>query len=647
MRIGLGLALLCLGGGMALLGSPWAVPTGPGFAPTPDRLFRHTVQIALFWAALVDVGVLVLLLVTARLWTRPSFGAGPALPPPPPLRRGVVVVLIAACVVGGVLRWPAANGSFWWDEGWSITRVVRGYENPSAADPRVLELDPRGWPRTAWHWKKPTNHVLYNLAGRTSLEGWRIVGGHGPEAVDEFAFRFPAYAAAGLTILLVGLLGWRMGHPEAGAAAALLLALHPWAARYSVDGRAYAFVIPLTLLAVLALVEAHRSGRWAAWLGFAAAQLGLLWSHPFTIFLCVPLSAVTALQLALRRGRRGRRAQASEPTTRRDAETGLLRFVASNVLAGAVFLLVMAPNLAQFLVWEGHVHGAPLNVRVISELWTRLATGLSHGAAPPDTSFVPLTAFRDLAEALPALELWVFWVLPALTAFGALRLVRERNLGAVPILTLLAAIPPSMAVSHWTGQLYYPRFHAHASWAVLLCLALGVQGLARAMAPQVPAVSRGALAVLAVAFVTLASPQIDRIWSFPMAPTGEVGRYTRALAGDDPLSVIRVGYGLGAGVPRIYDPWIVPADTGADIEAQIERARTEGKPLYVFYSNPHFNHRRRPEGFVRLDDPEQFRLVAGFDGLEPRFTYRVLCWLGSDTPCPAGFSGVESRAEAP
>ena len=89
-------------------------------------------------------------------------------------------------------------------------------------------------------------------------------------------------------------------------------------------------------LAAWCLLHGLRDGRWRWWLGYAAAQLGLLWVHPLAVHF--PHRA--------RRGGRPRhlaRPRHGAPTAR----CASARFVAANALAAIVFLQVMAPNLSQ------------------------------------------------------------------------------------------------------------------------------------------------------------------------------------------------------------------------------------------------------------------------------------------------------------
>ena len=146
---------------------------------------------------------------------------------------------------------------------------------------------------------------------------------------------------------------------------------------------------------------------------------------------------------------------------------------------------------------------------------------------------------------------------------------------------------------------------------------------------------QGAGASLALAgALLLVVPQLRIVLTRPIAPLRDVGEYLRARAGDDPLSVLRAGYGLGGGMPKIYDPWIQYIHTRAEVEALCRRATRDNLPLYVFYGQEGMNRRRGPDGWALLDDPALFEEEARFSGIEARFLYRVLRYTGAPLPAP-------------
>ncbi len=620
---------------LALVALPWpgSLPTGPGLLPTPDRDFEHTVAIASFWG-LGAIGLgLVALAALAGFWARPLTASLPELAIPSP-GRGFVVAVLLIVAVAGLVRLPLAQGSLWWDEAWSVTRLIRGPVEPLAVDPTRAALEPRHWARTIWYWKKPTNHITYNMAGRASLDTWRAAGGLPPEAHSDLVFRLPALAAALLAVSLVALLGWRFGFPGAGLAAAALLALHPFAIRYSVEGRAYTFLMPLAMLAALAMHEALRTGRLRAWLAQGAATFAILWTHPFQLYFAFAFGVL------------GLVGAARAPAPRRDRLTLLYRHLASQTLAAFALVAVMGPALVQFAIWydlEGH----PLGPGVFPELWSRLAAGMpwhtSHVATPPGA----WPSVTDLAARIPGLEVWVFGLVPILALAGLVRLFRRPGPAGAVALTTLLAVPLAIASAHLNEQIFYSRYMTFALPTLLLLIAMGA-GSVGALAPgrwRRP-VTIGATAAVVALLAATYLPQLRVVTTRPIAPLRDVAEYLRSQAGDDPLSVLRAGYGHGGGMPRLYDPWIRDVHSRAEIEALCAEADAKGVPLFLFYGHPAYNRDRRGDGFELLDDPRHFAPDRRFDAVEPRFVYRVLRYTGvaptgapGHTPRPRGGVG--------
>ena len=357
-------ALVVLGAWLLGPYQPWRLPGEPTLVPRPGQSRIHIILVATWWAAAANAVLCALLLATTRFWAGEE---GDALAAHAPARRRLpalsVAILLGACALAGALRWPLAQKSVWWDEAWSIRQVLVGTVKPDSEDPARLEFTPVPWSYTLWYYRKPTNHVLYSVAARTSLAVWRAATGAAPQEWDEFALRFPAFAAAVLAVFLLGLLVHDLGFPRAAPAAGVLLAIHPWHIRFGADGRGYAFMVLLAICAAWFLLQGLRDGRWRYWLGYAASQLALLWVHPLAIYFPLSLAGAGALGIWL------------GPGARADRSLRLGRFVVANVLAAMAYLQLMAPNLVQGLVfsheWEQPPH---MTTQLTRKMWLYLAT---------------------------------------------------------------------------------------------------------------------------------------------------------------------------------------------------------------------------------------------------------------------------------
>jgi hypothetical protein len=617
-RLLLGAALVLLVAWLLGPYQPWRLPGEPGLIPRPGQSRVHIVLVATWWAAAVNAVLCALLLATTRFWARDEREPlARTAPPRSRLPALSLAILLGACALAGALRWPLAQRGVWWDEAWSIRQVLVGTLKPAEDDPARIEFAPVPWSYTLWYYRKPTNHVLYSVAARTSLAVWRAATGAGPEQWDEFAFRLPAFAAALLGVFLLGLLVHDLGFPRAAPAAAVLLAIHPWHIRFGADGRGYSFMVLFAITAAWFLLHALRTGLWRHWLGYAASQLALLWVHPLALHYPVTLFAAGALGIWL------------GPGAADDRRLRLGRFVAANVLAGVAFIQLMAPNLAQSLVLSHEWAQQPDSASQLArKLWLYLATGL-HVRQPrqPDVTFPTL---REIWGGGRLVWSVAYVLLPALAAVGLVRALRRPGPARFVFLGLAAA--PPLVLLHRALQefLVIERFAIYGLVAVVPLLVIGAEGALERLLPahlRRVGVAAG-LALFLVAFQGFVAPQTRVLLERPQVPSREVAEFL-ATAGDGiPGGVIRAGVGLGGDTPDVYDPWIVHVRRRDEIAALARQSLAEGRPLYVFYGYGHPNRRRSEDAFRDLDDPRYFEEVAHFGAIESDFVYRVFRYTG-------------------
>ncbi len=604
------LAAAAGGAVLLLLPKPWALPTGPGFADPPGRPFPDMVAIALFWATALNALLCLGLAATARLWLRP-LTAPLVAPPRRPLGRRVLLGLLLLAALAGALRWPLAGRSLWWDEGWSIDRVVVGHAVPRAGEPDRVDHRAPGWPRTLWYYSKPTNHVPYNLAGRAAIEMERAVSGRESWTFSDRAFRAPALLASMLAVVLLGLLVWRLGFPGAALAAAALLAIHPWHIRHGAEGRAYTFSVVAALAASALLLEALRGGRFRRWLAYGAGLTVLVWVQPAHAYLAVALGIAAVAAILTR------------DIPWRDRGALLLRFAVACGLAAMAFLELSAPLVSQALGWTDVVQtGETVNRGVVRRFWIWTALGVPARSQAESVAHDPFPSLGSWLEEDPWLAGVVFGALPLLAFFGLARVTFRGGIARWPVLGLAAA-PGLLLLVSWTNRMYfYPRFAIYAVAAYAALAAIGAEGALSALVARAPARARrlvvpAGLALLLLAFQALVWPQTRVLLTRPYSPMRELAETLRSAGG------LRAGFGLGGEMPRIYDPWIRHVESAREIAALEGEARAEGRPLHVFYGYPGQNRAKRPEGIARLLDPERYEEVNRFQGIEPQFTYRV------------------------
>jgi len=239
-------------------------------------------------------------------------GHGPAAPTAATVE--VVVVAVVAVLAGGVLRF-ATTSSLWLDEALSVN---------------IAQLplgDIGSWLRHDGH--PPLYYWL--------LHGWIEVFGSGDVAVRALSGVFGL-----VTLPLAYLAGRRRGGPLLGWVVLAVVALSPFAVRYSDEARMYAMVMLLAFAGYLLADDVLRRGRdgWGRLVGVALVGAALLWTHYWSIWL-LAAAALVALWRVWRPTRPADRAAA-------------LRFLGALVGAGILFL----PWLPSMLYQSAHT-GTP------------------------------------------------------------------------------------------------------------------------------------------------------------------------------------------------------------------------------------------------------------------------------------------------
>ena len=590
---------------------------GPGRRGAP-----RTVRTALWWATAANGVACLILLATAGLWAqRVETSAPPRIRFP-----GFAWLLVAAALLCGALRWPLAHSSVWPDEAWSVENTIAGIRKTVRRDPTRLRTRVVTWEQALFDYRRPTNHVLYSLAARASNEAWRRASGAQAPAFDAWAIRLPAWLAAVATVPLLGLLLAAWGSAPAGAAAAFLLALHPWHVAHGAEARGYAFVVLFAVAACLALTRALASGAWRHWLGFAVAIWLLVWSHLFAVFLAAGLALAAV-------------GGAFWGSPRPERRTRTARALVAQVAAGMLVLQTMAPNLAQIPGWREHFVArseTQLSLPALGHLWVFAATGLeaSHQGAPPER--VP-GAYPSLTT-LARQRLWmlpvVLGVIPLLCALGGLRVLARGGPGRATALGLAGSIPLALAATWLQGGQWYPRFAIWSLVAVVAFAAIGLQTLLEQAPRRLRKASvAGGLALGVMGFALLVAPQLYLLLTRPQLPSREAVAFVHKDGGERAIGAV---LGLSGGNMHfvLYDPWLREFEDADELEALMDESRREGRPLYVIYAYAYKNRDVRPSAFRLLDDPALFQEAAVFHAIFDERMVRVLRFSGSEGLTP-------------
>lgn len=562
---------------------------------------------ALWIVAAVNLGIVLTLLATVRLWVpRLAFGQGSGVGPATELSRGFWMGLAVVVVLGGAMRYPLASGSLWWDELWGVKYCVVGYyigaEDAPLEDRHFADSNGR---RALWYYTRPTNHPAASFPARLSHVVWRAwTRPESPHEFSDFALRLPNFLASLGAIIAVALAGARWGVPRAGLAAAIALALHPWAIRYGVDLRGYSWVMLWTAMGLVWLAELSRAGRvgWRPWWGLGINQALLVWAFPHAVFAALGIFGAAMVVIFQKWKERG------------DRLAALGRLLLVNGVAGMLYLQVFSPNLLQMLGWLEEVNanhgGHAISVLLLGELACDLLAGDGLGFVGESSG-----GFVWLA----------LGVVAAAAAGGMIRWWRSRRLAGVALTALVMAGVALLAAFVALDSYFYPRF------AVFLVIPFVLLLGAAWMPDPEPKWQRTALRwLLVAAFLFLTVPRSRALLSHPFSPYREVAERVGGIESQAVNPVIFVCYGHGAEMMPLYVPEARSAVSLSELEALTAEAVAKGASLLVAYSYPAFNRTEVPDGFTWLDDPDRFAEVDSWKGIDPESGFTLLEWRGEE-----------------
>lgn len=600
----------------------------------PKLKLEHYVIPAAYTAAGINALGALFLLLTVGAWARPA----------PDIRaesgdNGLIVDLRAwwdsawwfwgllglVALLGLGLRMSHSGKSIWWDEAWTVKRVIVGYQEPLPDQPEELTFRRASWMKTFFQYDKPTNHVGYSVCARFCVDTWRTLTGGEPASFDEAALRFPAVMAGILAIALAGMLVRDLGHPWLGLLVALLLALHPWHIRYSVDARAFAFCTAFSLLAVWALGRGLRLGSWRYWVLFAFANLMLVWSFPYAVFLVALLGAAGAFGIMAAHGSRGL--------------PYLVRMAVCGAVAAMLLLQATAPWVAQVQHWGGTMDEdgvEAVDIDIVREFWVQSVTGApwkTRGVEAEDN----LYSQEEVISKLPlpirvAGYALIFGVLPLAALGGCFHLAVSRMYSGLLIFVPLLALPLTLGIAILRGDWFYERYIIFGLPFVIIVVVLGAFHLLAGMegSNRVPGLI--GVGLFSAMFLLMSTPQLVRVISRPVEPLRDVARFFEARRGANPTLPIRAGYQHGGAMPSLYDPWIRVASSPEDLRAMAEEAKEKKASFFVFYGHENFNRGMFKEAFAYLDNPLLFARRAHFPGIEADYDYQIYEYSGMAWP---------------
>lgn len=562
-----------------------------------------------WWSAAAATPVIALLLATVPRWLdRDPPPVVDALARPAGPSRPFVAALLGLVLFGAWLGAPRMSYSLFEDERYNVQWSIDGFYYRDH-DGELRRHDPT-WRDALWYYEWPNNHVPNTLLARASLGIWRVATHPGHRMVSEAAIRMPALLFGLASIAAIALLGWRLGHPGAGLAAAALLMLHPWHLRYLGECRGYSLVLLGLSLTPLLLVRSLHHGTWPRWAAFGAAEFVMMWTYPSIAWFLVFLNAAAGLWL----WRRHRRTGHLGPQLRRLALV--------NLAAALTWFRVMAPNLAQLRIYLQN-RGAEdvMNRGWLRDVWSFTVAGMPWGHFTENPHYTELS---DRAAAHPTLVWGFAAALAGLAALGAARWLLAGGLRAwlVPVLTL----PPIVLATstYRAGQYLHPHYLVIALPGLALLVALGCETLARPLGTRA-----GVCLVTAmlVGFAAFTQAPRRELRSRPIQPWRDSVLATRPSV--DPLdprnaAIITVSFNMPA---NYYDAGGYHLREPDQLLYWLHESDRTGHPLFVNLGRPKGARRKHREMMAIVD--ARFDRVGQFEGLLSRGYREVYRYRGA------------------
>lgn len=580
------------------------------FATAKKVRLEDYVRVYSWWAGLFNLFPLLVLISTSRWWTRPAsdlIDSGQTLQRP----RWFWPIVAAAVLLCAAINAPRLNHSLWDDEEYSVRRAIVGSYQQN--DDGSVKLKKLPWLNTLWYYSKPTNHILQSVAARFSNDTWRRIAR--PEGLQfwEPAVRLPSFLAGLAAICVLAAVVRRMGYPAAGAFAAMLLALHPWYARFVPEARGYTMVFLFLALQWLFFLRVRQSGgQWRWWIAFALAQFAMLWTWPAAVSIAAVNNLLIAGWLAFSR------------EDRKAAALQLWRWFALSCVCGMAVIQMLLPCFPQFSKYLEDASHLPLGTYWLKNVGALLVSG-SHWSKTGRLDFRH-AEFFPFAHQHPWIAMLFFASALALITLGAARLWRGRDPARIfPALWLLPGIVV-FALAKAQGYYLYEWYVAFLVPGLAALAALGATGLSAFARSGFPRHLQWALPLIVlIGYAAVTQRQRVRLISQSVQHIRESVLLTRpSLDPKDPRNqkILTVSTILS---PAIYDPLVEVAPSVESLAEYLQKADLKGFPLFLNQGCPDILKLEFPATYAMVTDQslfEEIRDLPGIEGMLDRKVYR-------------------------
>ena len=375
----------------------------------------------------------------------------------------LVVVAMAITVCYSL---PRMNHGFWDDEELNVRTTLYGKFKP---DKKTGEIEFRrfNWLETIYGYSRgPNSHTLFGIISRACEEAWNSVVRPKGFPLVEWPFRVPALIFGVLAVAGVACLLREFGLPDAGVAAAFLLAVHPWHIRYASEARGYSLLVLLVPLLFIFWRRAMITGRWKWWSAFALTEFSLIYCYPGALFVLVVLNLITLGIMATGR-------DCAKP---RMTQAG--KWFCVNVFAAILafqFMLPLYPQAKQyfdFVSSQGFVSGWS---------WARNTVCFMIGGAPWTKSGEPWEGYPEfLARYIENPFLFVPAASFAIIAIlvGALSLLRRGWASATFVIVMSVCPLITFVFAYFRKFLLYENYVIYSLPGAVVCAAAGLSVIA-------------------------------------------------------------------------------------------------------------------------------------------------------------------------
>lgn len=589
---------------------PWSAEIAKRAASGKSYRLDHLITIGTWWGALAAGVLMAGVLALQRWWSVPQPAVFPAAADGVPARRRTVVLLaLLAMAVAIPTRVMRLDHSLWNDEEMHLRNYVWGEYGRNAEG--GLTFRPVTWREALFYNRKGNNHIGSTIECR--LAQAVAGGGWGENSVfRERVLRTPAFVSGILTVGLMVVLGCLLGGPRAGLAAGLLLALHPWHERWSVEMRGYSTMLAGIAGGLICLIRALQTNRWRWWMGFAACQAVFLLCFAGSLYVAIAQNGV-AMACILFSG--------AAREVRRCAAFRLVLAGAWSALPVAVLFGPSVPQVSNYLR-QPHDY-SPMNVAWFVDLWAHVASGLRPTGDPPGKSLG--IAVSDLAAEQPWRGWVIYGVLPVLVAWGLIRLLRQDwrtrlVTGTLALAGLIACLQNATA-----GTAMMTWYLLYLALLFVLALTWSVEG--RSRSPR----WRSALLLVAGLFAATVYPALRTIAGIPRQPIREAVLVMRgrspALA-DASDYALTASMGSAARQMRSYDPRLQVVDSVDGLRELIARSQDESRPLLFCVRGASTATGPERELLEAVTGDPGWQLISPVLGMEEMLSYEIYSYGG-------------------